>query len=145
MAKIILNRGDGFYSWSLAGAKSVFDLKMETPNVNISEMKDLLGEILTAKQEGKDSITTYAIDREDPEAIAILESCGSEYCSPEGVKLGIKKYDETRYRPLVRNYDGFEFLDLMPYVSADTLRACGSVDKIIELLEVIGVAYEEED
>ena len=142
MAKLILNKSYGFgYCWNPTAAKRVLEMKMESQDTDIADAKNLLEDLLESKKHNVGYV--MHIDREDPEAIAILEEYGSEFCSGEDAKLEICEYDGTKYRPRIESYDGREIAFFEPCVSVDTIRACGSVDNIIALLLEIGAAYDD--
>ena len=76
---------------------------------------------------------TY-LDRDDEDAIALLEEKGSEYCSGAHAKLYIDEYDETLFDWSIDEYDGSENLELIPLLTEERIRACENVDAIVDLL-----------
>ena len=76
-----------------------------------------------------------SIDREDPDAIEVLERLGSEYCSSDYAKLYIEEYDENLFVADIDEYDGVESLELKPNLTEERIRACSSIDEVVKLLK----------
>lgn len=111
MAKIILNGCFGGYGWS---EKALRDLAAVKGRV-VDQYDDDL--------------------REDADAIALLEKKGSKYCSGFCAKLYIQEYDPELWIPDIHEYDGSESLDLTPRLTEEQIRACKSMDEVVDLLK----------
>lgn len=76
----------------------------------------------------------YSINREDPDAIAVLEELGPEFCSSGYSYLEIAEYDEDLFIADVIDSEGFEDLVLRARLTEERIRECSSVDEIVDLL-----------
>ena len=90
-----------------------------------------------------EKVDVYNLDREDPIAIQVLEEKGSKFCSSEFSELFIEEYDENDFIPSVDEYDGMESLELTPRVTEARIRACRSIDEVINLLRRLKVIVQE--
>ena len=138
MAKIILNGCFGGYHWSPEGIIEVLKRKGAT-NITVDDgfCKEVHGIINGEK------IDVYNLDREDPVAIQVLEDMGSKFCSSSFSELFIEEYDENDFIPSIDEYDGMESLELTPRVTEKRIRACRSMDEVVELLYRLKVIVQE--
>ncbi|MBP5423863.1 MAG: hypothetical protein J6W49_04705 [Paludibacteraceae bacterium] len=111
MAKIILNGCFGGYSWS---------------DKAIQELSEIKGKKVNSRE---------WLLREDPDAIALIETKGSKYCSGIFAELYVEEYDEELWIPDIHEYDGTETLDLTPRLTEKQIRACKNMDEVVELLK----------
>ena len=139
MAKVILNGCFGGYHWSVEGIAEVMKRKGATA-IRIS--KDSIFKEVIAVVNGE-MVTCSNLDREDPIAIQVLEEKGSKFCSSEFSKLFVEEYDENDFIPSIDEYDGMESLELTPRVTEARIRACRSIDEVIDLLRRLKVIVRE--
>lgn len=139
MAKIILNGCYGGYQWSVEGIAEVMKRKGATA-VRISG--DRLFKEVIAVVNGE-MVTCSNLDREDPIAIQVLEEKGSKFCSSEFSELFVVEYNENDFIPNIDEYDGMESLELIPRVTEKRIRACRSIDEVVELLYRLKVIVQE--
>ena len=139
MAKIILNGCYGGYHWSVEGIAEVMKRKGATA-VRIGG--DRLFKEVIAVVNGE-TVTCSNLDREDPIAIQVLEEKGSKFCSSEFSELFVEEYDENDFIPNIDEYDGMESLELIPRVTEKRIRACRSIDEVVELLYRLKVIVQE--
>lgn len=138
MAKIILNGCFGGYRWSTQGIVEVLKRKGAT-NIRVdSGVCPEVHGILNGEM-----VDVYNLDREDPVAIQVLEDMGSKFCSSNFSELYIEEYDADDFIPSVDEYDGMESLELTPRVTEERIRACRSIDEVIELLRRLKVIVRE--
>ena len=165
MAKIILNGCFGGYGWSKKGILAVLQKKnfknlkffatvYPTPGnrktIQISEQEFLqfeehrrtstgcyIGSVYIEDETGKEW-SDFDINREDPDAIAVLEERGAKFCSGDYSDLYIEDYDENLFVASIDEYDGVETLRLSPNLSEESIRACKNIDEIVELLKATG-------
>ena len=159
MAKIILNGRFGGYGWSYPALIEILERKNDVEVIryfdhigehpNTKDVEVSKEEFLASKSWGKHIeyrnvnrrswVYISANDfeeklREDPDAIAVLEERGKEYCSGDTSSLYVDEYDENLFSPYVSEYDGMESLTLIPKLSEERIRSCKDVDEIVELL-----------
>lgn len=122
MAKYIVNHCFGGYGWS----------------------NNALREISARKGKRIDYDSAWDSElRDDPVAIAVLEQYGSKWCSAGFANLAIEQYDEDLFIPEIEEYDGSETLKLIPRVTESRIRACNSVDEIVDFLRRTNVLIAE--
>ena len=138
MAKIILNGCFGGYHWSPEGIIEVLKRKGAT---NITVDDGFCKEVHATLNGEK--VDVYNLDREDPVAIQVLEDMGSKFCSSNFSELFIEEYDENDFIPSIDEYDGMESLELTPRVTEARIRACRSIDEVIDLLRRLKVIVQE--
>jgi hypothetical protein len=156
MAKILINNCYGGYSWSWEGVLKILERKgihvaryiveENLPSGDRYKSDVSLNEFLMAPswrkyvilEDGSTYNGTHCIDRQDPDAIAVFEEYGSNFCSGSCAILELEEYDENLYIPNVDEYDGLESLELEPNISEERIRACGSIDEVVELLKRTG-------
>lgn len=138
MAKIILNGCFGGYHWSTQGIEEVLKRKGAT---DITVDSGLCAEVHGTLNGEK--VDVYNLDREDPVAIQVLEDMGSKFCSSDFSKLYIEEYDADDFIPSVDDYDGMESLELTPRVTEKRIRACRSMDEVVDLLRRLKVIVQE--
>lgn len=138
MAKIILNGCFGGYHWSTQGIEEVLKRKGATDITVDSDFCTEVHATLNGEQ-----VDVYNLDREDPVAIQVLEEKGSKFCSSEFSELFIEEYDENDFIPSIDEYDGMESLELTPRVTEARIRACRSIDEVVELLRRLKVVVQE--
>jgi hypothetical protein len=156
MTKLILNECFGGYGWSnkatleyvrRKGLNATFHCtKRENDKLvypEITEEQYLAQDDATSKTyiydahirvDGKE-ITSHDIARDDPIAIQLLEEFGTEFCSGRYAELYICGYDETKYVAHIDEYDGFESLMLEPIFTEEMVRACSSIDEVVDLIK----------
>ncbi len=137
MAKIILNECFGGYNYSPEALADIYRMKGETVTVKPGRMHD---EVYIYDFRVYGSV----IERDDPEAIKLLEEKGSEYCSGVYSKLVIQEYDEKDYIANIDEYDGVESLHLIPRITEARIRECGNIDEVVALLSRLKVFVNEE-
>ena len=138
MAKIILNGCFGGYHWSTQGIAEVLKRKGVTSiRVDSGFCPEVHG-ILNGEM-----VDVYNLNREDPVAIQVLEDMGSKFCSSDFSELYIEEYDADDFIPSVNEYDGMESLELTPRVTEERIRACRSIDEVVEFLRRLKVIVQE--
>ena len=152
--KVILNGCYGGYGWSKQGvlevlkAKGFHDLHCMVGGEGANWMKydEIPEEDFVSNNRswyvsiGNDTDSRYSkFDREDPEAIAILEKFGSDFCSDKHADLYIDEFDDEFFDYDIDEYDGIENLRLKPSITREQVLACNSVADVADLLEKIGV------
>jgi hypothetical protein len=138
MAKIILNGCFGGYHWSTRGIVEVLKRKGATGiRVDSGFFPEVHG-ILNGEM-----VDVYNLDREDTVAIQVLEDMGSKFCSSDFSELYIEEYNADDFIPSVDEYDGMESLELTPRVTEERIRACRSIDEVVEFLRRLKVIVQE--
>lgn len=138
MAKIILNGCFGGYRWSVEGIAEV----MKRKGATVVRIRDRVFKEVIAVINGE-MVTCSTLDREDPIAIQVLEEKGSKFCSSEFSELFVEEYDENDFIPSINEYDGMESLELIPRVTEKRIRACRSINEVVELLYRLKVIVPE--
>ena len=152
MRKIILNDCLGRYGWSNRGIVEVLRKKRVMDNAKFFEgnRSGLHAEITVAEficRDGSDEFDSYVevdgrplweIDREDMDAIAVLEKCGSEFCSGQRASLSVEEYDDEDFVIYIDGHGGTERLGLIPNLTEARIRACQNIDEVVELMRRTG-------
>ena len=156
MRKVILNKCFGGYSFSplfiakyleRTGAKNVTYQKTVYAKLGEREDIPMTRDQFVEHSAGFDAYACvdgerfydYKIKRDDPVAIAILEELGSKACSGRYAELAIEEYNETKYAARIEEYDGSETLILTRLLTTDMIRACKSIDEVVDLLMEVNV------
>lgn len=140
MKKIILNSCYGGYRWSNTGIIEVLKRK-GAENIRLRP----LGKgwkVVYATLDGEDQ-PFQEIDREDPVGIAVLEEKGPDFCSGWSADLVVEEYDDENFVVFVDDEDGLEFLRRTPRITEKRIRACHSVEEIIDLLRRFNLLTDE--
>lgn len=122
MNKIIINNCYGGYNWSEEALKILSDIKGISP-YTLEWEYDL---------------------REDSDAIALIEERGSEFCSGECAELIVEEYDGDKFIADISEYDGWESLHLIPRFTEAMIRACSSIDEVVDLIKSLNL-FKGED
>ena len=158
--KVILNGCYGGYGWSKQGVIEVLKAKgfhnlhfwlrknwSSGGDDEVSKQEFLSDKYnwwFVKADEDETSIEWLGFDREDPEAIKVLEERGSELCSGYHARLYIDSFDDEFYDYTIDEYDGAETLELHPRLHLDQVLKCKSVYEVADLLLKIGVIPKEE-
>ena len=138
MAKIILNGCFGGYHWSTQGIVEVLKRKGATSiRVDSGFFPEVHG-ILNGEM-----VDVCNLDREDPVAIQVLEDMGSKFCSSDFSELYVEEYNADDFIPSMDEYDGMESLELTPRVTEERIRACRSINEVVEFLRRLKVIVQE--
>jgi len=149
LAKIVLNGCYGGFHWSnraiveILKRKGVLDkttfvrTKWGEAPTEISESEYVEGERYSMYHVNDESWEGFDL-RDDPDAIAVLEEKGSNFCSGSCSELYIEEYDEELFIPKIEEYDGSETLDLIPNLTEEKVRNCNTIDEVVELLRKTG-------
>ena len=165
--KVIVNKCYGGYSWSKQGAVEVLRRKGfeglhywiedeqtgDWVDVNQQEFINRDGALpwlwyITTGDlnpdenylpENAQSILHCCFDREDAEAVAVLEEFGSDVCSGEDAYLKIIEFDDEYFEYDIENHDGFEVFKVSPHLTRDQVLKCNSLAEVADILEKIGV------
>lgn len=90
---------------------------------------------------------TYSFlrDREDQDAIAVLEEFGSEYCSSEDARLEVCEFDDCDglFRCHIEEYDGLESIWLEPHLTESQVLQCSTVNEVLDLMRKVGVVHKD--
>lgn len=78
-------------------------------------------------------------NRDDQDAVWVLENRGSEFCSDGSSRLEVREFDDDLFRFGIDEYDGAESLDLTPNITEDRILACGTLEAVVELLKATRV------
>ena len=164
MRKVIINSCFGGYSWSQNGVLEVLKLKgFEDKELRFFIMpwtqnvyKEVSEQEFIASPKGsflwkicvgnntEEGWSSYSIEREDPEAIAVLEKFGSDFCSGSLSELCVEKFDDEFYDYSIDNYDGAETLVTYPRLTREQVLRCKTVKEVADILQKIGVIKEKE-
>ena len=166
--KVIVNECFGGYGWSHNGTlevlklKGIKDLRFFLMSWDQNDYKEVSEQEFIAAEEGRfllyetavqwkicagdntEGWTRYSIEREDPEAIAVLEKFGTGFCSGSLSKLCVEKFDDEFYDYSIDNYDGDETLITYPRLTREQVLRCKTVEEVADILQKIGVIKEKE-
>ena len=106
--------------------------KPGNPNKELDEVEDA-EEAFDTIYESVYSDTGF--NRDDEEAILVLEELGSKYCSDSHAYLTVEEYDDEYFLWYIDEYDGRESLDLIPNLTEERVLACTTVPEVLELLK----------
>ena len=161
MAKIILS-SDGFLRWSNRGIveilrrKGVLDkakfyqyvrrpdsYRPDTIEISMSEYiaQKYLPHRYDCKIEDENWRNGFD-ERTDPDAIAVLEEKGSEFCSSPNTKLFIEEYDSDLFIAVIEG-DEEDYITLIPNLTEKKVRECNSIDGVVELLRKMGALHRD--
>ncbi len=89
---------------------------------------------------------TYSFwrDREDQDAIAVLEEFGSEYCSDEDARLEVREFDDCDglFHCHINEHDGLESIWLEPHLTESRVLQCSTVNEVLDLMRKVGVVHK---
>ena len=160
--KIIINESDSCYSWSQNAVLLIMERKGINPvhlfaeprSKNYGSCKEVTRDEFLSLSESEyrkfiflsiaNTINDDWKGRHDPDAIAVLEEYGSEFCSGRYSHLVIKEYDDFLFIPEIKGENcGHETLELKPNLTEQHIRMCANKYEIIELLRKMGVLVEK--
>ena len=144
MKKVILNKDFGGYGWSKAGMIQVSERKgiLDQCEFYIDDKKVSQSTFLSNKDSWywdiKCNGVDFEFDRDDEDAIAVLEKFGSEYCSDNLACLQIEEYDDEFYDYSIDDYDGWERLETAPSIPLDKIDNM-SKEELVDLLKKLNL------
>ena len=160
--KVIINTCFGGYGWSQRGVleilklKGIKDLHFYVMPLNRNDFTEVSEQEFISESKcsayylweigvgGTEKVwTRYNIDREDPEAIAVLERFGSDFCSSSCARLRVEEFDDEFYDFRIDEYDGAENLETFPRLTREQVLRCKTVKEVADILQKIGVIKEE--
>ena len=136
MAKIVINRCYGGFGVSKNGTLEILRRK---GLFVVADNSEEFGYSYLAS-DGNEYHNFYFEDkRDDPELISAIEELGSEFMSSKSANLAIAEYDEENFTYSIDEYDGYESLVPVPFVSEKKLSECKGVEEIMNYIESLGI------